>query len=89
MISRHLIIRGQVQGVFFRQSAQKKAVELDIQGTVRNCADGTVEIIAEGNEEEIMLFIEWCHQGPKASRVEVIDINEHPLKNFRGFIITY
>ena len=56
----HIIVHGRVQGVFFRASAQGRAVELSLVGWVRNLPDNTVEIHAEGDRENLELFIEWC-----------------------------
>lgn len=84
-----LRIHGLVQGVFFRKSTREKALDLGIVGFVCNCNDGTVEVFAEGKEEPINQFIEWCRVGPKGAKVEKIDIHERPLKNSQGFIITH
>lgn len=84
-----LRIHGLVQGVFFRQSTLEKALELGITGTVCNRDDGTVEIVAEGSKDQMKIFLEWCRTGPKKARVDRVDINEQPLKNFPNFIITY
>jgi acylphosphatase len=85
----NLKVRGIVQGVFFRKSTANKAAALGISGTVCNCADGSVEIFAEGDEENLTQFIAWCHIGPQNAKVEAVDIHEQPLKNFRGFIVTH
>ena len=88
MKSLKLIVHGRVHGVFYRQSTLKKATELNLNGTVRNCHDGTVEIIAEGKEEKIAELIKWCHHGPAQARVDQVDIHEQPLKNFTSFTIS-
>lgn len=80
-------VQGRVQGVFYRQNTQSKAMELGIRGTVRNCEDGSVEIFAEADSESMQLFISWCRIGPERAKVERIDIHEHPLKNYSGFLI--
>lgn len=85
----HLKIHGLVQGVFFRKHTLEKAREYGISGFVRNCDDGTVEVHAEGNEQQIRLLVEWCHRGPEKSKVDRVDIHERPLKNFTEFKITY
>ena len=59
-----IIVEGKVQGVFYRQSAKEKANNFGIKGTVKNCGDDSVEIIATGEEEQLKLFIEWCREGP-------------------------
>ena len=70
----NLRIDGHVQGVFFRQSTQDKARGLNLTGWVRNEPDGTVAAVAEGREEEIEKFIEWCRQGPPAADVKAVDV---------------
>lgn len=84
-----IIVHGLVQGVFFRQSTQRKAIEIGLSGTVRNRSDGTVEVIAEGEPEKIELLIAWCREGPEKARVDHLDIHDEALKNSKGFIITY
>jgi len=80
-------IHGLVQGVFFRKHTKEKAVSLGIYGTVCNCSDGTVEIHAEGNNQSIDDFVQWCRKGPSAARVDKVDIHDTTLKNFQNFVI--
>ena len=82
----HIIVCGHVQGVFFRASAQARASELGITGWVRNLTDGKVEIHAEGNQDALDNFIEWCHKGPPSAEVSRCDldwINPHAISNFK------
>jgi acylphosphatase len=67
-------ISGRVQGVWFRQSTREKAAELGVTGWVRNCPDGCVEAVFEGNHMIVNAIIEWCQQGPKMARVDHVDI---------------
>ncbi len=79
----HLRIKGRVQGVFFRKSAQDKARELGLTGWIRNNPDGTVETVAKGPHEEE--FIEWCKKGPVNSKVrsiEQLDVQDSPYNDF-------
>jgi acylphosphatase len=80
-------IEGRVQGVFYRQGAQEKAIDLNIKGTVKNCDDDTVEIVATGTTEQLDKFIQWCWHGP--SRAEVINVTtqELSLQQFNYFSI--
>lgn len=81
-----LIIHGQVQGVFFRDSCVKKAKELDCKGTVQNLLDKTVEVIVT-NSKNITKLIEWCKHGPDTARVDSIDIKEIEIQEeFNEFI---
>lgn len=68
----HLLIKGKVQGVYFRQSARSLALDLGIRGWVRNTADGHVEILACGREEVLSAFTDWCQRGPERARVEEV-----------------
>ena len=69
----HIIVHGRVQGVFFRSSSQGRAVELSLVGWVCNLPDNTVEIHAEGDRENLELFIEWCWQGPPSAKVSQVE----------------
>jgi acylphosphatase len=80
-------VAGKVQGVFFRASTKEKADEFGVKGTVRNNMDGSVSIEAEGDEQNLNLFIEWCRQGPKFAHVERCDVSEKPFQHFKIFSI--
>lgn len=68
------IVRGRVQGVFFRASTQREAKRLGLTGWVKNRGDGSVEFCAEGEEEELKALIGWANRGPTAARVERVDV---------------
>lgn len=82
-------VTGKVQGVFFRQSTLRKASDLGIFGFVRNEDDGSVYIEAEGNEEQMNHFMEWCRRGPASARVDKTEIMEKVYKGFSKFEIVY
>ena len=69
-----LIIKGVVQGVFYRDSARKIALSLNLTGYAKNMPDGTVQSIAIGDKENILKYIEWSKQGPEMAKVENVDI---------------
>lgn len=69
-----LVIRGRVQGVFYRASARARAEELGLTGWVRNREDGAVEAVAEGPDDRVDAFVRWCGQGPPGARVEGVDL---------------
>ena len=69
----HLTVRGRVQGVYFRASAQREAKRLGLGGWVRNRPDGSVEILAEGEETSIRELYGWAQKGPGAARVDAVD----------------
>ena len=85
MICKRIIVLGRVQGVYFRASAREKALALGITGTVRNLADGSVEVVACGKEEQVEELIAWCHEGPRGARVEEVKVNDREVEVFEGF----
>ena len=70
MISRKFIVRGKVQGVWFRESTRRVATELGISGHAINRPDGTVEVVARGDSKAIEQLESWLHEGPTMARVE-------------------
>jgi acylphosphatase len=79
-------IYGDVQGVGFRYEAKFTADKLGIKGFARNESDGTVYIEAEGDEDKLREFLEWCRKGP--SLASVAKIESEPggdIRNFDGF----
>jgi len=75
-VTRRLIVRGRVQGVWYRGWAVDQAVELGLDGWVRNRRDGNVEILAAGPEDALDAFAVRCRRGPPAARVEQVTVEE-------------
>ena len=71
-----VLIRGRVQGIGFRAWAEVTALELGVQGWVRNRRDGSVEALFSGTEEVVLTMIELCREGPPGAKVEAIDERE-------------
>lgn len=69
----HLVVRGRVQGVFFRASAQREARQLGLTGYVKNRNDGAVELVAEGEEDQVKDFLSWAQHGPSTARVDKVE----------------
>lgn len=81
-----LAIQGRVQGVFYRQSTKETAVRLGLAGWVRNCSDGSVAAVFEGEREAVEAAIEWCRQGPAAAVVKGVEVKWlNFLGEFEGF----
>lgn len=70
----HLVIRGRVQGVGYRDWTVRKARELGLSGWVRNRSDGTVEAVIAGTDTLVAGMISECHAGPRSARVDAIDV---------------
>ncbi|MBC8321720.1 MAG: acylphosphatase [Bacteroidetes bacterium] len=80
-------VYGKVQGVGFRFYTNKKAVELGILGYVQNKPDGSVYIEAQGDEIDLLTFIDWCNIGPQWARVSNVESQFFPPINYDGFYI--
>lgn len=84
-----LIIRGQVQGVGFRFTAKAEADRLGLTGYAANRPDGSVELVAEGEESFLRELLHWAHGGPDYSEVIGVEAKwRTPTGEFRSFEIT-
>jgi acylphosphatase len=70
----HVVVRGSVQGVFFRAETRNRAQSLGLGGWVRNNADGTVEAAFEGDRERVESMVDWCRRGPAHAKVEDVEV---------------
>jgi acylphosphatase len=83
-------VHGSVQGVGFRYFTQRQASEHGIKGWVRNCADGTVEICAQGSDTDLQHFLQLVEKGPAYASVSRLDVED--VKNpeaFKDFRVTF
>jgi acylphosphatase len=82
-----VVVRGAVQGVFFRAETRDRARSLGLAGWVRNAADGTVEAAFEGEDDRVDSIVEWCRRGPAGARVEEVDVTLVEPEGEDGFSI--
>ena len=75
-VTKHLLIRGRVQGVAFRESMRIRAEQLGVTGWVRNRLDGSVEAMVQGSPHAVEAMIEWARRGPPAARVTKVEVEE-------------
>ena len=80
-----LRIRGRVQGVYYRGSAQDEAERLGVAGFVRNDPDGSVAAFAQGEDTAVDDFIAWCRRGPSGARVTSVDVHEESPREMKSF----
>lgn len=86
----HCLIHGRVQGVYFRAATQRQAQQMGLTGWVCNCPDGTVEVLAEGEQADVQNLVAWCHHGPTGARVTRVEVDwEEPARNLPPFEIRY
>lgn len=69
-----LIVHGRVQGVFYRANTVEMGKKLGLTGYAKNLEDGTVEVVAEGQENELKELIKFCKEGPEHASVENVDM---------------
>ena len=87
MIRRRVVVHGHVQGVFFRDSVRRQAVDAGVSGWARNMQDGTVEALFEGEPDAVERLVAFCHDGPRGARVERVDVTEAEAEGVGGFAI--
>jgi acylphosphatase len=75
-VTRRLVARGRVQGVWFRESMRQEAARLGVSGWVRNRLDGTVEAVVHGSPENVEAIVRWAKRGPEAAEVTSLEVTE-------------
>lgn len=69
-----VLVAGKVQGVWYRRSAQEKALQLQVTGHAKNLADGRVEVLLCGSAQAVNAVIEWLWQGPPGAHVTHVEL---------------
>ena len=87
MVRRKAVIRGRVQGVFFRDTCRRVAREHGVAGSAANLPDGSVEVILEGEPSNVEEVLEWCRSGPSYADVESVEVTEEEPEGLQGFRI--
>jgi acylphosphatase len=73
MVRTRVVAHGRVQGVFYRDTCRREASASGVAGWVRNCPDGTVEAVFEGDADAVRRMVEWAREGPSYARVDRLD----------------
>jgi len=77
VVRKRVVVRGRVQGVFFRDTCREQARLVGVGGWVRNRGDGlSVEAVFEGPAEAVRRLVAWCHHGPPRAFVEAVDVTD-------------
>jgi acylphosphatase len=74
-----------VQGVFFRDSLRRLALQRGVSGWVVNRWDGAVEAVFEGNEEAVERLVDYCGKGPRGAHVARVEVSEEEPEGLAGF----
>jgi acylphosphatase len=83
-----VVVRGRVQGVFFRDTTRGKAESRGVAGWVSNRPDGAVEAVFEGDAEDVDALVEFCREGPRGASVEDVEVFDEEPEELRGFDVT-
>jgi acylphosphatase len=87
VIRRRVVVHGLVQGVFFRDTVRRRAVSGGVSGWARNRPDGTVEAVFEGEPHAVERLVELCREGPRAARVDRLDVVDEEPEGLAEFTI--
>lgn len=87
MIRRRVIVRGLVQGVFFRDSARRLAQRHGVSGWVANRADGAVEAVFEGEADAVERLVAFSRKGPRGAEVKSVEVMEEEPEGLSGFAV--
>ena len=85
MVRRRVVVRGQVQGVFFRDTTRRLAVQHGVAGWVRNRPDGAVEAVFEGADEAVERLVRFCYEGPRGACVDNVEVSDEAPEHLAGF----
>lgn len=83
----HLLVKGKVQGVFYRATARDVAERIGVTGWVKNTREGDVEAVASGSEDQLQQFIQWCKAGPPQAVVTDVSVDKIKDEAFEKFRI--
>jgi acylphosphatase len=86
-VRRRVVVRGHVQGVFFRDSARREADRREVSGWVTNRPDGAVEAVLEGSAADVEALVQFCSTGPRGADVRDIEVSEEPPEGLSGFTV--
>jgi acylphosphatase len=86
-VRRRVVVRGNVQGVFFRDSCRREAGSRGVAGWVTNRPDGAVEAVFEGEPEAVQRMVEWSGRGPRGAYVDSVDESTEEPEGLSGFEI--
>jgi acylphosphatase len=85
VVRRRVVVHGDVQGVFFRDTARQRASSAGVAGWVTNRSDGAVEAVFEGDPDAVERLVKFCREGPRGASVENVESSEEQPEGLSGF----
>ena len=80
-----MVVQGRVQGVFFRDTARRRAEAAGVSGWVSNRPDGAVEAVFEGDEAAVDQLVDFCRRGPSRAEVAAVEVTDEDPEGLDGF----
>jgi acylphosphatase len=87
VIRRRVVVHGHVHGVFFRETARRRAQSAGVAGWIANRPDGTVEAVFEGERDAVERLVDFCRDGPRGARVDWVDVVAEEPEGLSGFVV--
>jgi acylphosphatase len=87
IVRRRLVVRGRVQGVFFRDSTRERARREGVSGWAYNRPDGGLEIVLEGDPGAVARVASFAETGPRGAKVDSVEARDEPVEGIEGFAI--
>jgi acylphosphatase len=84
-VRRRVVVRGRVQGVFFRDTTRRRAEAAGVAGWVSNRSDGVVEAVFEGEQGAVEELVEFCRRGPGRAEVDSVEVTDEEAEGLTGF----
>ena len=86
-VRQRVVVHGDVQGVFFRDTLRRQASDRGVSGWVRNCPDETVEAVFEGDADDVRRMVEFCREGPRGASVERVETFDEEPEGLADFSV--
>jgi acylphosphatase len=87
-VAREVVVHGLVQGVLFRDSCRREALDAGVEGWVRNEYDGSVHALFEGPPGAVEQMVSWMHDGPRNAIVESVEVTDAEVQGSSGFQVS-
>jgi acylphosphatase len=85
VIRKRVVVHGNVQGVFFRDTTRRQATSRGVAGWVANRPDGAVEAVFEGEPDAVESLVDFCRRGPRGADVERVEEHDEEPEGLSGF----
>ena len=85
---KRVVVRGRVQGVFFRDATRRQASSRGVAGWVTNRPDGAVEAVFEGEPDAVERLVDFCRSGPRGARVDHVDVIDEQPEGLSEFTVS-